>query len=476
MSNPKYAQLASDIIENVGGKENIATLVHCITRLRFTFVDKTKVNEAALKSLKGVMGVVEQGVQTQLIIGQTVGDVYEEVCSQAGIATQKQLEDGKDEEKKRFSVSAVFDVLSSTFAPIVPAFAGCGIIKGLVTLLSGYGVLDASSGLYTLLQAIGDCAFYFLPFLVAYSAAKKFKTSEIMALSVAGIFMYPTFLNNAGVQISILGVPVTCVKYASQLLPVLLTVWIMSYVYRWISKHCVEYLRIVVVPIVTLLVTGSIGVMFIGPLGYNIGIYLGQAFDWLFTNVPWLAGLVDGATRPLVIFTGMHSTMGTIMMNSIANIGYEMLGPVHAICTMASAGMCFGAFLRAKDPVNKSTFFSSFISAFIGITEPSLYCVAMRFKKSLIALMIGGGVSGALVAVFGAKAITFAMPSIISLPAYAGSISIMLIGFVVSFVLTAVLTYVFGFNESIEMDERGKQAEKKAIKLLSKGVVKYDEA
>ncbi len=470
MPNSKYAQLASDIIENVGGKENISTLVHCVTRLRFTFVDKTKINEAALKSLKGVLGVVEQGVQTQLIIGQTVGDVYEEVCRQAGIATQKVLNENEsgDEAKKPFSISAVFDVLSSTFAPIVPAFAGCGIIKGLVTLLSSYGILDSSTGLYTLLQAIGDCAFYFLPFLVAYSAAKKFKTSEIMALSVAGIFMYPTFLNNAGTQISILGIPFTCVKYSSQLLPILLTVWGMSYVYRWINKHCVEYLRIVVVPIITLFVTGSIGVMFIGPLGYNIGVYLGQAFDWLFVNVPWLAGLVDGATRPLVIFTGMHSTMGTIMMNSIANVGYEMLGPVHAICTMASAGMCFGAFLRAKDPNNKSTFFSTFISAFIGVTEPSLYCVAMRFKRSLVALMIGGGVSGALVAVLGAKATTFAMPSIISLPAYAGSISIMLVGFVVSFILTAVLTYVLGFDESIEMDERAKQAEKKAIKIKNK--------
>lgn len=464
-ANGNYTQLAVDIIKYVGGKENINTLVHCVTRLRFTFIDNEKVDKEALKSLKGVLGVVEQGVQTQIIIGQTVGDVYEEVCRQAGISTRKQLEENLDDEKTGFSITAVFDVLSSTFAPIVPAFAGCGIIKGMVTLLSSYGILDSSTGLYTLLQAIGDCAFYFLPFLVAYSAAKKFKTSEIMALSVAGIFMYPTFLNNAGTQISILGIPVTCVKYSSQLLPILLTVWIMSYIYKWINKHCVEYLRIVVVPIVTLLVAGGLGIMLIGPIGYNLGVYLGQAFDWLFTNIPWLAGLVDGATRPLVIFTGMHSTMGTIMMNNIANIGYEMLGPVHAICTMASAGMCFGAFLRAKNNNNKSVFFSAFISAFIGITEPSLYCIAMRFRKSLIALMIGGGVSGALVATLGAKAITFAMPSIISLPAYAGSISIMLIGFAVSFVLTAALTYLLGFDESIEMDERAKEAEKKAVKI-----------
>ena len=325
--------------------------------------------------------------------------------------------------------------------------------------------MSNETGLYLVLNAIGDSVFYFLPFIIAYTAAKKFKTNEVLALVLAGLYMYPSILNNAGNSISVLGFPVTCVKYSSTVLPILCSVWIMSYIYRWMQKHTVEYLRVVVVPIVTLVVTGLLSICVIGPIGYNLGVYLGYAFKWLFDTAPWLGGLIDGGTRPLVIFTGMHMTLSTIMINNVNTLGYDMLGPVHAVATMASAGMCFGAFLRARKDSNKSTCFSAFISAFIGITEPSLYGVAMRFKRPLIALCIGGGVSGAFVAAMGAKAISFAMPSIVSLPVYSGSIPTMLIGFVISFVLTAVLTYMLGFDEGIEKDERAIQAEKKAVKL-----------
>ena len=249
--------------------------------------------------------------------------------------------------------------------------------------------------------------FYFLPFIVAFTAAKRFKTNEVMALAVAGIYMYPTILGNAGKTINILGMNITCVKYASTVLPILISVWLMSYLYEWIHRHCVSFLRVVLVPIVTLLVSGFVSICFIGPIGYNLGIYLGNAFKWLFDVAPWLGGLIDGATRPLVIFTGMHMTMSTVMINNISTLGYDMLGPVHAAATMASAGMCFGAFLRARNNANRSACFSAFISAFIGITEPSLYGVAMRFKRPLIALCIGGGVSGAFVAVMNAKAVSF---------------------------------------------------------------------
>lgn len=465
-----YSALASEILEKVGGKENIAHCVHCVTRLRFNLKDEAKAAKPeAIAALPDVVGCVYQGGQLQIIIGQTVGDLYEEVCKQSGITAVEALDENLDEpltnENKKWSPKVIFEVISSVFMPAIPAFAGAGIIKGLLTLLTTYDLMSNETGLYLVLNAIGDSVFYFLPFIIAYTAAKKFKTKEVLALVLAGLYMYPTILNNAGQTISVLGIPVTCVKYSGTVLPILCSVWIMSYVYKWINKHTVEYLRVVVVPIVTLVVTGLISICVIGPIGYNLGIYLGEAFKWLFDTAPWLGGLIDGGTRPLVIFTGMHMTLSTIMINNITTLGYDMLGPVHAVATMASAGMCFGAFLRARKEQNKSSCFSAFISAFIGITEPSLYGVAMRFKRPLIALCIGGGVSGAFVAAMGAKAVTFAMPSIISLPAYSGSIPTMMIGFVISFALTAALTYLFGFDEGIEKDERAKQAEKKAIQL-----------
>lgn len=463
-----YAPMAAETLKAVGGKDNIVNLVHCLTRLRFNLKDKNKCASLdEIGGIPGALGAVWQGPQLQIIVGPAVAEVYAEVCSQAGIDMQAAIDENLDEDlpRKGFHISAIFDVFTSVFAPIVPAFAGAGILKGVLTLCTTYGFMASDTGLYLLLNAIADCVFKFLPFLIAFTAAKKFKTNEVMALCIAGIYMYPTILENAGSQIEIFGIPVTCVNYASTVLPALVSVWIMSYLYAWIQKHCVEYLRVVVVPIVTLVVSGFVGICIVGPIGYNLGTYVGEAFKWLFGVAPWLGGLIDGATRPLLVFTGMHMTMSTVMINNIATLGYDMLGPVHACATMAAAGMCFGAFLKARNVSNRSVTFSAFISAFIGITEPALYGVAFRFKRPLVALCIGGGVSGAIVAMLGARAITFAMPSIISLPAYTGTIPAVLIGLAIAFVLTAALTYVLGFDESIAKDGRAIEAEKKAIKL-----------
>lgn len=464
-----YSAMATAIISAVGGKDNISNLVHCVTRLRFNL--KNREACAPLEEICAIpdtLGAVWQGPQLQIIIGPAVADAYAEVCRQAGIDQQAAIDENLDAElteKKGFHPSAIFDVFTGVFAPIVPAFAGAGIIKGVLTLLSTYGVMASDSGVYILLNAIGDCVFKFLPFIIAFTAAKKFKTNEVIAIAIAGIYLYPSIIDNAGGTLDIFGFDVTCVNYESTVLPILISVWIMSYIYAWIQKHCVDFLRVVVVPIVTLIVSGFVGICIVGPIGYNVGIYVGEFFKWLFDTAPWLGGLIDGGTRPFVVFLGMHMTLSTVMINNISTLGYDMLGPVHAAATMAAAGMCFGAFLRARNTSNKSALFSSFVSAFIGITEPALYGCAFRFKRPLIALAIGGGVSGAVVAMLGGKAITFAMPSIISLPVYSGTIPAVLIGLAIAFVLTAGLTYALGFDEGIAKDARAAAAEKKAIKI-----------
>lgn len=201
----------------------------------------------------------------------------------------------------------------------------------------------------------------------------------------------------------------------------------------------------------------------LGPLGYYIGIGVGELIKGLFNFSPLLAGLFVGGTRQFLVFAGMHFSMSPIMMNNYATLGYDMISPVNCVATMAVAGMAFGVFLRAKKADNKTSSMSAFISAFIGITEPALYAVGFRFKKPLLGAIIGGAVSGAFVAASGAKAITYAMPSIISLPAYTGSIPTMLIGLAISFVVSAVVAYVVGLDESIEKDERAIKAEQKNI-------------
>lgn len=222
-------------------------------------------------------------------------------------------------------------------------------------------------------------------------------------------------------------------------------------------------MRVVVVPLGTLVVMAPLSLVVIGPIGYNVSIYVGEFFKWLFEVAPVVGGFVDGFTRPLVVFTGTHMMLQPVMINNIEVLGYDMLGPVHCAATYAAAGMCLGAFLKARNTNNKSSSFSALISGLIGITEPALYGVAFRFKKPLIAVMIGGGVGGAVTALLGGKAISFAMPSLVSLPAYTGTIPEVMIGLVVAFVLTAVLTYVLGFDEKIEKDQRAIEAEKKNV-------------
>uniref|UniRef100_UPI00403F905E PTS transporter subunit EIIC n=1 Tax=Candidatus Enterococcus willemsii TaxID=1857215 RepID=UPI00403F905E len=467
-----YQQIAIDIVKNVGGEQNISYLVHCVTRLRFNLKDKSLIDREALEATPSVLGTMEQNGQFQVIIGEDVANVYQKILEQTSLADMNKEFDSatgelipEDGSKKKFSIGNMFDYLSGSFAPVVPAFAGAGILKGMIILLTNYGLLSTESGVYVLLQAASDATFYFLPFLLAYSASKKLNSNPMMSMLMAGIYLYPDIINNAGSSISVLGINMPLLKYSATVLPILLSVWLLSKIYPFIEKHVVSYLRVVVVPVITLIIMTPINLMIFGPLGYYCGIGLGKIFEWLFAYAPWLGGLVDGATRPFVILTGMHSVMGTIMLNNVATLGYDMLGPVHAVAAMAAAGMCFGVFLRAKKETDKATFFSAFISAFIGITEPALYGIAFRFKKPLYALAIGGGVSGALVAMLDAKALSFAMPSIISLPVYAGSIATMMIGFVVAFLLTAILAYTFGFDEKIEKNQQAIEAEKKSINI-----------
>lgn len=281
-------KLATEILEKVGGKENIEFLVHCMTRLRFNFKDKGLVNQKEIEEIPGVLGTMVQNGQFQIIIGETVPDVYEEICKLAGIAQEKAIDENLDENigKKKFSFASIFEVFSAVFAPVVTAFAGAGILKGLLTLCTNYGWMATDTGLYLILNAAADSVFYFLPFILAYTSAKKFKTNEVMALIIAGIYMYPTVLNNAGTQASLFGLNFYLVKYSASVIPILLSVWLMSYVYRWLTKISPSFLRVVIVPVGTLLIMAPLSLVVIGPLGYNIGIYLGDLIYSLFGLSP----------------------------------------------------------------------------------------------------------------------------------------------------------------------------------------------
>jgi len=443
-------ELAQQILTLIGGRENISFSTHCITRLRFNLKNHALVKKEELKGLKGVLGLVEQNGQLQIIIGETVPEVYEELCNLAGLEKQKAVEENADDVKagsKKFNPGAIFEVFSACFAPIVAVLAGAGILKGFMTLCMNYGLISADTGLYMVFNAAADATFYFLPFLLAFTCAKKFKTSEVMAMVLAGIYMYPAIIENAGNQMSFLGVQFYLVKYASSVLPIMISVWIMSYLYKWLQNHVLKSLRVVLVPIGVLLVMAPLDLVIIGPIGYNLGNILGGVIKAFFDFSPIAGGLFYGAARQLLVFTGTHMALAPMIISNIDTFGYDVLGPVSLMSTYAVAGTCFGVFLKEKNSDNKATAFSTFVSAFIGVTEPALYGMIFRFKKLLIPVCAGGAIAGAFVAVMGAKVNSFTMASLLSLPAYAGSIATVLIGIAISFTISAVLAYMFGMDE-----------------------------
>lgn len=442
----KYEDLANRVVTLIGGKDNISFFTHCVTRLRFNVKDKGLVNVEEIERLEGVVGCQWSGEQLQIIIGAAVNDVYQQICDMNDLKQETEINENIDE-KKKWSINTIFEVLSACIVPIIPALCGTGIIKGLLIIGTNYGWLSTDAGIYVLLNAVSDATFYFLPFLISVSAAKKFKTNGTLAMILAGLYLHPSISALSGQQLNLFGIDINIINYSSTVLPIIISVWIMSYVYKFIDSWMPKTLRVVFTPALTVLIMSPICLGVIGPLGYNIGLYLGQGIKALYDISPLIAGFVNGALRPLIIATGMQTVFTPIMLNNLATLGYDFISPVHTVATMATAGMCFGAFLRMKKSSEKENYLSAFVSAFIGITEPALYGIALRIKRQLIALMIGGGVSGAFVAFMGAKMYAVGMPSWVSLPGFGDTIPTVVIGLLIAFVVTAAVSFVLGFDK-----------------------------
>lgn len=448
----KYDELVDSIMELVGSKENVRFFTHCITRLRFNVKDKGAVDVKKIEALPGVIGAQWSGDQLQIIIGQDVSTVYDLICKKYGFTQEKAVEENLDGQpkKKKFSINTLFDTLSACVVPVLPALCGSGILKGVLLMLKVMGVAGTDSGLYIVLNAASDAPFYFLPFMAAYGAAKKFNTSVVLSMVVAGIYLHPTITALSGSTLDLFGWNINIVSYSSTIFPILISVWVMSYLNRWVESKIPSVLRFVFAPTVTILVMTILSLGIIGPLGYNIGYYIGKAVSFVFDFSPIVGGFILGAIRPIVILTGMQTAFTPIIANNLAVLGYDTLMPVHTTAAMAAAGVCLGAFLRAKKQEDRENYFSFFVSGFIGVTEPALYGLVFRFKNQLIALMASGAISGAVVSALGAKN-AGGPPMWIAFPAYGETAPALFIGLGVALVTGIVFSYVLGFGTEMNL-------------------------
>jgi len=414
----KHADLASKIIQLIGGKGNVLSLSHCVTRLRFVLKDESLADEKGIEALP-IIGVSKQGGQYQVIIGSDVKKVYDACVEILPSVSEKQ----PIQEKKKGWFSRLLDTLSGILSVIIAPIIGGGMLKGILFFLTNYSLLSTESSIYIVLNIASDCMFYFLPFLVAVSAAKKFKVNEYMSLALAAALMYPTLINGAAekldpIQFGFLQLPY--IDYKTTIIPIILAVWIMKYVYNWLEDHIPSVVSSIFTPLITLVVMVPFELIFIAPLGYYGGNYLAYAVDFLVDLSPLLAGFIIAAIRPVLVFTGMHHATRPIIFQQIATNGYTTVSPINYCSTIAQATACLAMYFVVRTNKEKQMTMSTAVSGYLGITEPGLYGVIMKYKSALIGTIVGGGIGGMVASVMGAKAYGSSMPSILTLPVYAG--------------------------------------------------------
>lgn len=443
-----YQDTARQIIDRIGGKENVLSLFHCITRLRFLLKDNDKADRAALEALDGVMGVNISGDQFQLIIGNDV----DPLCN-ALLAQLPTLDNAARPTKRRNPVSMILEGLSSIFSPIIPAIAGAGILKGLLALMVAMKWADTSNQTYQILLAVSDGVFYFLPFALAFSAAKKFGANPYVAVALTATLFHPAVqtLFKAGGPVNFIGLPVPTVNYASTVIPILLAVWLLSHVERLVDRFMPGPLKTMFVPLLCLLIVTPITLIAIGPVGIYAGNALSGGIIWMVENMGIVAGVVVGGTLSLIIITGMHYVIVPIMINNISTMGFDPIKILFYIANLGQAGAAFGVFLRARDKKLKSLALTTSFSAAMGITEPAMYGVNIRYKRPFAAALIGGACGGAFAMAMGVKTYAFALSGLPGIPGLVGPTFLWaLVSIAISFVGAAIITVIIGFEEAAQ--------------------------
>ncbi|MCM3132656.1 beta-glucoside-specific PTS transporter subunit IIABC [Paenibacillus polysaccharolyticus] len=449
-----YKETAKAILDKVGGQENINDFLHCSTRLRMHLKDPNQAKTEEIKAMDGIMGAVYSGGQYQVIIGNDVSYVYNELKQMITINT-----DGNPEpiKKRDMSFKGLFEsfagLITGIFQPIIPAIAAAGMFKALLLLCTSLGILSKESQIYALLLNIADSAFYFLPVLLAYSSAQKFKTNPYIAATLAGVLLHPKMIALLGgeVPVEIAGIPVPNISYASSVLPIILTVWLMSYVEKFADKVSPGPVKIFLKPLIVILVMAPLALTVLGPIGNYLGVGLSDGLFWIQGKIGWLTVVILAVFLPFIVMFGMHKVFYPVIFAAMVSPGYETL--IHS--AMLSSNMAQGAgalavWFLAKDKKLKQVALPAGISGLFGITEPALYGVHLRLKRTLVACMIGAGSAGLFAGIVNLKAYAAVGPGLASLPMFIGAennFTYALITAAISIIVTPIAVYFIGFND-----------------------------
>ena len=480
----KYQALARDIVEHIGGKDNVTGLVHCITRLRFNLVDESKADDDYLKALDGVVTVMKSGGQYQVVIGNHVADVYEEVIPLLNITDSKVS--SQPVNVKLFD--RMIDTVSGIFQPVLGIMAACGMIKGFNTLFETLGLYSSTSGVYQILNAAGDAMFTFLPLFLGYTAAKKFNLKPMLGLAIGAALCYPAIQASSlsansealftlfkgsilasPVYINFLGIPVVALDYTDTVIPVILAVWFASKCERLYNRLIPDLVKFFFVPMLTLLTVVPVTLLVLGPVA-TFGSTLISQFTLTIRDIsPLLAGALVGGTWQILVIFGLHWGFIPVYINNVMTLGYDNVMMPFFACTFATSAVVLGIYFKTKNQKLKEMAIPNFISGIFGVTEPAIYGMLLPLKKPFLISCIAGAIGGAFYGQFNFRKFImggmgiFELPNMMNPDGSMGNIIVALVGIVISMIIGLGLTLIFYKEDDLTKNE----LEEKDTVLLS---------
>ncbi len=411
MEDNKDKKLASAILPLVGGKDNIVQCQHCMTRLRLVLKDSSNLDLEAVKQVEGVKGCQVVGEQLQIIIGTNVGKVYDEFIVMADVKEEDAIDENLDTEnkgEKKSVIDKIFGYLSGTMSPIIPAFIAAGMIQTINAVIGPnlLGIISEESNLYILLSFVGNTTFYFMPMFIAVSAARYLKSSWVIALFLACMMMHPDFTALADSSFTVFGIPCSVQDYAQTVLPILMIVWVASYVEKFFKKHVPDILQVILVPTATILVMCPIALCVLGPIGGFLGTYICEAIIALYDIIGPIATMLLGAFFLLIVFSGMHTTFYVYLFTAFPMLGYDSFFlPGVLASSWSSVGVLIAYLILQKDNKKRTEAVAAELTWAIGaVGEPFMYGYMLPNKKLLLGSIIGGALGGLTAGITGLTA------------------------------------------------------------------------
>lgn len=453
-----YNQLAKEIVAKVGGEENVISLTHCVTRLRFKLKDEAKADTDGLSKTKGVIKVLQAGGQYQVVIGNDVADAYNAILSTTNIKAAGEegvsaVKSAANPGKKKSVLGDTFvGIVSGIFMPFMGAFTAAGLIKGFLVLFTTLGVLDKEATTYTILYAAGDGVFYFLPVFLAYTAGKTFGAKPFVSMAIACALVYPNIVALNGAEgVTFLGLPVQMISYTSSVLPIIAICFVQAQLEKVLYKYIPKIVSGMLVPLIAVLVLVPVGFLVIGPVTNLVGNILASIITSLINLCPPIAGFLMAALWPVMIIFGVHWAFIPVALNNMMTLGYDNILPLTVGCNFGIAAATLAVFLKTRNNELKENAGPSVISALIGgVTEPAVYGVLLRFKKPMVIVCLVNGIGGALCAAFHVVRDTQISVNLLTMPAiYAVYGPWGIVAIVLSFVGSFILTWLFGFSDKM---------------------------